>query len=253
VVQAEERQQTILQLLHARGQLSIAELSARFAVSEMTVRRDLGQLETEGLLRRTHGGAIRTHSGSFEPPFALRARMNREAKRSIAAAVAAELDDGLTIVLDGGSTGTAIAEALVGRNLTVCALNVRVAEILSSSPATRVMVPGGLIRYGEQSLVGPAVERTLADYRFDTYVMTVSGIDAEAGMTEWNIDDAAVKRAALATSRRCVVACDSSKFGQTAFARVAAMSDADLVITDASVTTEYRQAVATLGSELRIA
>ena len=174
---AEERQQTILHLLDTRGQVTIADLSGRFAVSEMTIRRDLAQLEAEGLLRRTHGGATRTASGSFEPPFALRARLHPDAKRAIAAEVADRLADGQTVVLDGGSTGAAIAEAIAGRNLTVCALNMRVADILASSPNTRVMVPGGLIRPGELSLTGPAAERTLADHRFDTYVDGRGGHD----------------------------------------------------------------------------
>jgi DeoR/GlpR family transcriptional regulator of sugar metabolism len=252
-VQAEERQQTILQLLDARGQITIADLSDRFSVSEMTIRRDLAQLEGEGLLRRTHGGAVRTRSGSFEPPFALRSRLNLAAKRAIAGSVARQLQDGQTLILDGGSTGTAIAEALVGRNLTVCALNMRVADILASSPETRVMVPGGLVRHGEHSLVGPAAERTLQDHRFDTFVMTVSAIDVSAGLTEWNVDDAAVKRAALASSSRCIVACDSSKFGQTAFARIAGLDAADLIVTDTELGSDQRDALSVLGTTLHIA
>jgi DeoR/GlpR family transcriptional regulator of sugar metabolism len=251
-MQAEERYQTILKLLGARGQVTIAELSGRFSVSEMTIRRDLAQLEGEGLLRRTHGGATRTASGSFEPPFTLRARLNLEAKRTIAADIAGQLVDGQTVVLDGGSTGVVIAEAIAGRSLTVCALNLRVAEILSSSPDTRVMVPGGFIRHGEQSLTGPAAERTLADHRFDTYVMTVSAVDASAGLTEWNVEDAAVKRAALASSSRCIVACDSSKFGQTAFARIAALDAADLIVTDPGLDAEHRNVIAA-GTVLHIA
>ena len=249
---AEERQQTILHLLDTRGQVTIADLSSRFSVSEMTIRRDLAQLEAEGLLRRTHGGATRTASGSFEPPFTLRARLHPDAKRAIAAEVADRLADGQTVVLDGGSTGAAIAEAIAGRNLTVCALNMRVAGILASSPNTRVMVPGGLIRPGELSLTGPAAERTLADHRFDTYVMTVSAVDASAGLTEWNIEDAAVKRAALASSSRCIVACDSSKFGQTAFARIAALDAADLIVTDPGLDAEHRNVIAA-GAVLHIA
>jgi DeoR/GlpR family transcriptional regulator of sugar metabolism len=252
-VQAEERQQTILQLLDARGQLTIADLSDRFSVSEMTIRRDLAQLEGEGLLRRTHGGAARTRSGSFEPPFALRSRLNLAAKKAIAGSVVRELRDGQTLILDGGTTGTAIAEALVGRNLTVCALNMRVADILASSPETRVMVPGGFVRHGEQSFVGPAAERTLGDHRFDTYVMTVSAIDVSAGLTEWNVDDAAVKRAALASSARCIVACDSSKFGQTAFARIAGLDAADLIVTDTELGSDQRDALSVLGTTLHIA
>ena len=247
------RQQTILQLLDARGKVSIAELSGRFAVSEMTVRRDLAQLEGEGLLRRTHGGAVHVQSGSFEPPLALRSRLHVSAKQAIAAMVAREVQDGQTLVLDGGSTGIAIAEALVGRTLTVCALNLRAAAVLASSPETTVMVPGGQIRHGEQSLVGPAAERTLADHRFDTYLMTASAVEAAAGATEWNVSDAAVKRAALASSGRCILACDSSEFGHTAFARVAALDQVDLIVTDAALDADQRRAVDAGGSLLRLA
>jgi DeoR/GlpR family transcriptional regulator of sugar metabolism len=242
-MQVEERQQAILESLDAEGQVVLSELSSRFSVSEMTIRRDLAQLEKAGLLRRTHGGATRTVSGSFEPPFAMRARLNLDAKRAIASDVAARLTDGQTVIVDGGSTGTAIAEALVGRSLTVCALNMRVAQILSASPNTRVMVPGGLIRAGELSLSGPATERTLADHRFDTYVMSVSGIDASTGFTEWNVEDAAVKRAALAASSHCIVAADSSKFGHSAFARIAPLDAADVIVTDRDLDAGLRNAV----------
>jgi DeoR/GlpR family transcriptional regulator of sugar metabolism len=252
-VQADDRKQTILQLLEARGQVTIADLSTRFSVSEMTIRRDLGLLESEGLLRRTHGGAVRTHSGSFEPPFAMRSRLNLEAKRAIAASVAGLISDGQTLILDGGTTGAAIAEALVGRELTVCALNLRVAEILTSSPMTRVMVPGGQIRPGELSLIGPSAQQMLADHRFDSYVMTVSAVDASAGLTEWNVDDAAIKRAALASSAQCIVACDSSKFGQTAFARIAPLAAADLIVTDTEIDADQRQAMGVGGTTLHIA
>ena len=156
-MQPQERQQLILKRLDARGQITISDLSSRLSVSEMTIRRDLAQLEAEGLLRRTHGGAVRAHSSSFEPPFAMRSHLNTEAKRAIAASVAEQLSDGQTLILDGGTTGTAIAEAIAGRNLTVCALNLRVAEILVTAPDTRVMIPGGFIRHGELSISGPAV------------------------------------------------------------------------------------------------
>ena len=248
-----ERQQNILELLDNRGRVTIAELSARFSVSDMTIRRDLAQLEDDGLLRRTHGGAVRTQSGNFEPPFAMRARLNADTKRAIAVSVAAALSDGETVILDGGTTGVAIAEELVGRNLTVCALNTRVAEVLMASSATRVMLPGGLIRHGEQSLVGPATERTLADYRFDTYVMTVSAVDVIAGFTEWNEDDAAVKRAALKSATRCVAACDSTKFGQTAFARIAGVDAADQIHTDANLPDDLREQLAVVGVTPHIA
>jgi DeoR/GlpR family transcriptional regulator of sugar metabolism len=250
---AEERQRAILEAVQVRGKVTTADLSRHFGVSEMTVRRDIAQLDQDGALRRIHGGAARSESGSFEPPFALRSRAMAEAKRSIAADVAAAVTDGQTVVLDGGTTGLAVAEALVGRDLTVCTMSLRVAEILAASSAGRVMMTGGTIRPGELSLVGAAAIRTLEDHRFDVYVMTVSGADAEAGLTEWNTEDAAVMRAALASSAQCIVACDSSKLGQVAFARVCPLSAVDLFVTDAGLSAEQRSTLLTSGTELHVA
>jgi DeoR/GlpR family transcriptional regulator of sugar metabolism len=115
------------------------------------------------------------------------------------------------------------------------------------------MLPGGMIRHGEQSIVGPAAERMLADYRFDTYVMTVSAVDMNAGFTEWNEEDAVVKRAALASSTRCVVACDSTKFGQTAFVKIAAVDAADQIHTDANLPADLREQLAVVGITPHIA
>ena len=115
------------------------------------------------------------------------------------------------------------------------------------------MVPGGFVRHGELSFFGPAAERTLPDHRFDTYVMTVSAVDVTAGFTEWNVDDAAIKRGALAASARCIVACDSSKFGQTAFARIAGLDAADLIVTDADIDADHRRAVSVSGATLLVA
>ncbi len=250
---AEVRQQDILEQLSLRGELSIAELSGRFDVSEMTVRRDLNQLAAAGLLVRTHGGAAPVASGSFEPPFALRARTNTEAKRRIAVLIAKQVLDGQTIILDGGTTGVAIAEQLVGRNITVCALNLRSAEILSVSASTRVMLPGGLVRTGESSVIGSEAEAALSRFRFDTFIMTASGAAVGSGFTEWNPEDAAVKRAALAVSRRTIVACDASKFGREAFARICGLNDVDALITDGSLSAEHRQELKLAGTDLLIA
>lgn len=250
---AETRQQQILEQLARRGEATIAELSVRFDVSEMTVRRDLNQLAAAGVIVRTHGGAAPAASGSFEPPFGLRARTNSESKRRIAMVVAKQIQDGQTVILDGGTTGLAIAEELVGRSITVCALNLRVADILSAEQATRVMIPGGLIRTGESSIIGSDAEQALQKFRFDIYVMTASAVDAAAGFTEWNLDDAAIKRAALTASRRTIAAVDSSKFGREAFARICGLDQVDAIVTDESLSTEQRQDITVAGAEVLIA
>lgn len=249
---SEARQQEILDQLTTRGELTIIELSKRFDVSEMTIRRDVNQLATEGLAVRTRGGIALTARGSFEPPFALRARERVEAKQSIAVKVAEQVLDGQTIILDGGTTGLAVAQQLVGRSITVCVLNLRFVEILAADSATRVMVPGGIVRTGEFSVVGAEVEAMLGNFRFDQFIMTASGV-GPGGFTEWNLDDAAVKRTALRSAKRTVVAVDSSKFGREAFARLCGPADVDLVVTDQAVDAEERRQFAMAGTELVIA
>jgi DeoR/GlpR family transcriptional regulator of sugar metabolism len=252
-VNADDRHQEMLQLLGEQGTLAISELAVRYEVSDMTIRRDLNQLAAQGLLVRTRGGAAASSSGSFEPPFALRERTRTAAKAQIAAAAAREIVEGQTVLLDGGTTGLAIADALAGRNLTVCTLNIRIAQRLATDSSMRVMIPGGTIRPGEFSLVGPEAEAMLSRFRFDVYLMTASGVSVDAGVTEWNADDAAVKRAALTASRRTVLVADAGKFGAEAFVRVCPLSQVDLLVTDAGLAAADRKQVAASGTELVVA
>jgi len=192
-------------------------------------------------------------SGGYEPPFAVRAKLQLPAKRQIARTIASLVDDGQAIILDAGTTGVAIAEHLSHRQITVCTPSLRIAAALVSSASVRLMVTGGMVRPGEQSLVGPETARKLEDYHFDLYIMTVSAAHADHGFTEWHPDDAAVKRTALGASSRCIVACDANKIGRTAFARICALNAADLLVTDAAITEEQCSAFEAHGLEVQIA
>ena len=247
-----ERHERILKRVSETGRVDIDALSAELGVSVVTARRDLALLEADGAVRRVYGGATRISSGSYEPPFAVRAKLRTTAKREIASAVAGLVDDGQTVVLDAGSTGIAIAEQLANRQITVCTPSLRVAAALVSSGSVRLMVTGGMVRPGEQSLVGSAAGRMLEDYHFDLYIMTVSGADANNGFTEWHPDDADVKRSALKAASRCIVACDSTKIGQKAFARICGLAAAELLVTDSAITDEQRSALEARGLEVRV-
>lgn len=249
----DDRYQVILELVAARGRVSIAELTRQLKVSEMTIRRDLAALDAEGAIRRVHGGAMPVASGSYEPPFAARAKLNPAAKRDIAILTSTLINDGETVILDAGTTGAAIAKELMNRDITVCTPSLRIADILSGSTSVRLMVTGGIVRPGERSLIGPPALRLFEDHRFDVYVMTVSGVHIAAGMTEWNLDDAAVKRAALAAANRCIVACDASKFGKTAFGRICQVDQADVIVTDAGIPAEQRTIFMAADVELKVA
>jgi DeoR/GlpR family transcriptional regulator of sugar metabolism len=205
----------------------------------MTVRRDLEALEQEGMLKRVRGGAITATSRSYEPPFALRSVRSGEEKSKIAQAAVAMVSEGETVILDVGTTALAVAEGLEKRrNITVVTPNLRAAWLLADRQDLRVILTGGIVRHGERSLIGSFSEQAFESIYCDTFFMGVGGLNLQAGLTEFNLDDARVKQKAMQYSRRCIVVADSSKLGQIAFARIAAIDEIDALITDAGAEPE---------------
>jgi DeoR/GlpR family transcriptional regulator of sugar metabolism len=231
----ELRQQRMLEILRQNGKASVGELGELLDVTEMTIRRDLEILEAAGALKRYHGGAALVVGSSYEPPFSARERMNADAKRAIARSVTSLISDGDTLILDGGSTGLAVAQALFDRAVTVCPLSLRAAWCLAGSRSIRLLVPGGAIRHGERTFVGGETTEYLHRYNFDHYVLTASGLSVHGGVTEWNPDDAAVKRVALTAVENVIAAVDATKVGQVGFARVCSIEKPDLIVTDATI------------------
>lgn len=248
-----DRIQSILEQIELEGDVSIFDLAAKLDVSEMTIRRDLDRLERSGAIRRAHGRAMKGNSGSYEPPFAFRTERQMLEKALIAKAISSLIQDRETVILDGGSTGAAIAKELVERELTVCTPSLKVADVLRRGNGIQLMVTGGMMRRGEESLVGPSAIATLSEHRFDTYIMTVSGIDPVQGCTEWNTEDAIVKRAALRVSTRCIVAADHTKFGASAFARVCDLEAVSRVVTDSGLSSLSIEKVRMLGVPVHVA
>jgi DeoR/GlpR family transcriptional regulator of sugar metabolism len=253
-VQASERHQLILKQLELDGRVSVSELSGMAGVSEMTIRRDLEALEQSGALSRVHGGAVPSQSQSYEPPFAARSTRNVEAKQRIGKAAAALLHDGETAILDAGTTTLEIARALRGRrNLRLLALSLHIADLLVDEPGLTVMVAGGIARPGERSLIGSLAGRAFEDLSFDTLFLTVGGVDLEHGLSEYNLDDAAVKRAAFAGSRRRIAVADASKLGKAAFARIAAIEELDVLVTDSDASPAFLDEIRNAGVEVVVA
>lgn len=229
-----DRHVRMLEVLGEHSEVSVVELSRIASVSEMTVRRDLDELERQGLLKRVHGGATRVVSRSYEPAYALRAGRGIEAKTRIGQRAAELVTEGETLVIDVGSTALALAAALGDIAVTVVTPSLRVANLLADKPSIRLILAGGVVRPGEQSLVGPLAERTFEDLRCDTAFVGIGGIEIAAGLTEYNLEDANIKRAALNSCRRCVVLADASKLGSVAFARVCPLERVHVLVTDES-------------------
>lgn len=248
----QSRYHTVLELLCYETKVQVTELAARMGVSEMTVRRDLEAMEREGLLQRVHGGAVPVASGSYEPGFAVRRQLHAEVKARIGARAAELIGQNETVVLDAGTSALPVAKALRGRrNLTVCALSVHTAAALGDDHGIRLIVAGGDIRAGDQCFVGPLAERIFDDFHFDTFVLTVGGIDAN-GVTDFYPEDIRLKRIAAANAGRRIVVADGGKLGRTKFARIGPATLADVVITDSGAPRQAIEDLRGLGIHVEV-
>ncbi|MFB4295751.1 DeoR/GlpR family DNA-binding transcription regulator [Actinomadura sp. NTSP31] len=229
-----ERLRRITAAVRDAGSMGVAELAGLTGASEMTIRRDLDHLAAQGVLERYRGGARSLLLRGEEPPFAVRVQEDVEAKRRIAAEAAALVADGESVVLDSGTTCLAVARALEPRRLTVVPLSLHAVNALSAAPRLTLLVPGGRPRPGELALTGPLAEASLAALRFDTAIIGCCGLTADDGLTAHDLEDAAVKRAAIASAHRVIAVTEAAKLSRTALAFVGPVSDLDAVVTDDS-------------------
>jgi DeoR/GlpR family transcriptional regulator of sugar metabolism len=192
-------------------------------------------------VRRVRGGAVALDVPGDEAGFAVREQWQAATKARLAHATAALVAPGGTVLLDAGTTTAAVAAALATRfataapaGLTVAVLSLQAAVRLADQPGIRLLILGGESRAGERSLVGPLALSALDQLRFDTFVMSIGAVHHDLGWSEFDLDDAAVKRAALRRAGRTVVVADASKLGVQAFARVAPLDAVDTFVTSAA-------------------
>jgi DeoR/GlpR family transcriptional regulator of sugar metabolism len=228
---SEERRQCIIEAVEDGGIVSVKDLAVRFAVSDMTVRRDLRVLEADGLIRRVYGGAITLRGRGFEPPFMLRAGQHSDETARIACRAVELVADGDTLALDVGTTVLELAKRLRDRaNLTVVVTSLQAANELASHPSIRLIVAGGVLRYPELSLVSSLTERMLSDFYFDKVFLGASGISMD-GITGFNLEDALVKSVLVQRAKQRIVLVDHTKFDSFAFRLVAPLSSIETIVT----------------------
>ncbi|WP_271223342.1 DeoR/GlpR family DNA-binding transcription regulator [Streptosporangium carneum] len=250
-MEGSDRIRAIMSALRVNDAVSVTDLAVEHAVSEMTIRRDLDELAQQGVVRRVRGGAVSLLLRGEEPPFGVREREAVEAKRRIAAEVAALLVDGEAVLLDGGTTGLEVARAIRDRRMTVLPLSLQSAAELSTAPRIRLVLPGGEVRPGELSFTGPLTENAIRSLRFDTAVIGCCGLSAKHGLTAHDLADVAVKQAAIASATRVVAATDSGKFTHTAFGAVCPLDHLDTVVTDTGLSPSEHDALTAAGVIVR--
>ena len=230
---ATKRKQFIQTKLDEDQTVQVSELAQKLEVSEMTIRRDLSDLERIGVLKRTHGGAVKDVSRSYEPPFNLRQHASIEQKRLIARKAVSYICEGDTIAIDSGTTTIELAKELVAfKNLTIVTPSIHIAMIFLNHPTITVLLSGGVLRKHEGSLVGTFTRATFSSLHFDTFFVSGAALSEDAGLTDYIIEDATIKRMIMGHAKKTVALMHSEKFGKTAFAQVAQLSELDVLVTD---------------------
>ena len=244
-----ERHEAIAEAVGAAQAVSTDELVRRLGVSAETVRRDLALLEEKGVLRRVHGGAAPVAERRVvEPTFTERSMIHHQAKAQMARVAAGLLENGQTVIIDIGTTAVAVAQAIprsfVG---TVVTPSLPVAVELADRPDVEVLLAGGRVRAGDLACSSAFTKNFFADIYADIALLGSGGVHAEAGLTDFHLDEIDVRRAIIANSARSYILADSSKVGQVAPYRVCQLSAVDGLITDQHTDPAVKAAIEETG------
>ena len=249
-----ERHALIVQQARQATRVEVSALAELLDVTPETVRRDLTQLERKGLVQRVHGGAIAVEKLDFEPTLAARSRRRSAEKRCIAEAALAYLPAAGSIILDAGSTTSAIAELLpTDRELNVLTNSLPIATQISRYPDFSLHLLGGRVRPRTEATTGGWGLRELQEVHVDVAFIGTNGLTVEIGLTTPDQAEAAMKQAMVAAASRVVAVADSTKIGMAHFTRFATLADVDVLITDEGVDPDTANEIRAIGPEVVIA
>ena len=234
-----ERQQLILETVRETRQITVDDLSQRFNVSEVTIRRDLREMDGQGVLRRAHGGAVAAISELPEPPVVQRMAETENCKACIGRSAARLVSEGDSVFIGSGSTTAHVARNLMNhQGLTVVTNALNVATELAAAVGVTVVVTGGVMRASELSLVGHITDQALREVRVDKVIMGMRAISLEAGLTNDYLPEVLTDRTIIEMAPELIVVADHSKFGKVASAYVANVDRMTTLVTDADADPE---------------
>ncbi len=255
-----ERRASILAIIEDAGEASLAELCSRFSgVSEITIRRDLIQLEQEGHILRTRGGAVSLkrlgsgipHPGSGEEnEYYLRAHQNQEDKIALAKKALSFVEKGRSIYFDAGSTIMALAHLLPDETMTIITNGTNLAQELVTKPKITVMMPGGTVNHNTLSVSGSTSISFIQNINIEYAFMSASAFSIDAGFSVSNIYEAELKRAVINRAKKVVMLLDSSKFDKSLLFTTADLADIDYLICDRLPSVEIRKAAKAAGVQI---
>jgi DeoR/GlpR family transcriptional regulator of sugar metabolism len=252
---ADHRLELIMSVLSARGECRTTQLAEQFHLSEMTLRRDLAELETRGLLRRVHGGAVLLNR---DVVYAQRMELGQAQKQLVSRAATRFLKSGQTVYLDAGTTSFEMARAIVQglpqvTHLHIVTHGISIASELAGKTPYHLQLIGGEVYQNALSTVGPIALEQIAKLDIDVFFMGAGGVDAKLGWTNSNHVEAVIKRAVIDRSKNVFAICDSAKWAQQSFAPIVPLGGVTRWIVDRGLPREGVEAAKSVGVALAYA
>jgi DeoR family fructose operon transcriptional repressor len=249
---ADDRRGKLLEHVRSQGFASLGGLAGLLSVSESTVRRDVEALEESGVLRRTHGGVFYTGPSPRLTHFDLRQQANWDKKRQIALAASRLIEDGDTILLDGGSTTYELAQLLVGRPLQVVTNSLPVATLFTASDSGDLVLVGGIVHTHTGVMLGPYANDMLAKLNVRRAVLSVAGAN-ERGFYNSSPLVVEAEQAMMRSADEVIIVADSTKFGHASLAHLCQLGDVSTLVADRDLPTEWRERMTNAGVKLIVA
>jgi DeoR family transcriptional regulator, fructose operon transcriptional repressor len=249
---AEERRDRLLELVRAGRFASLPQLAETLSVSESTVRRDVEYLESQGSARRIHGGVLYTGTSPMLPHFDARQHAQWEQKKAIAAKAIELVEDGDTILLDGGSTTYEVARLLVGRPIHVVTTSLPVANLFASDTNSDLVLVGGNICPRTGVARGPYAVKMLSLVRVRKTILSAAGINEE-GCFNNNLLIVEAEQQMMQAADEVIVVADSSKFGRQSLTHLCPLEKVNHIVVDDRISPEWQEKIITAGVKLHIA
>lgn len=247
----DQRRADIIELIRKNGSVRVSEISRLYSVSEVTVRSDLEYLESQGQLSRVHGGAVGTGKLYANMDLSERYMTNAASKRELADLAADLIENNDTIMMNAGTTIAYVLHAIQGKkNISIVTNSIQNALEISSHPEVNVILLGGEIDAKYQFTYGNDTLSQLERYHANKCIISVDGINVRDGLTLYYSNESGIVRKMIGASDKVIVVADSSKLGRSAFSRVAALSDVDVLVTNKKRGSEEIAALREMGSEI---
>ncbi len=245
-----ERQNTLLKLLDSNEQTTVKELSEKLNVSSVTIRQDLNFLESQGLLKRVHGGAVRNDADDLSN----RLGTNYEKKLRIVQKISGYVAEGETILIESGSVNALLARELVKKKrVTIITTNIYIARQFRKNEQSNIVILGGVYQHESESMIGKITKLCIDNINFDKAFIGIDGYTTQAGFTLRDMFRAEISSHIIKKSTDVFIVSDSSKFGNTELTNICYASEIQHVATDKELDTQFQNELIKAGIDLILA